>query len=262
MVFDIDKLNALIDQASGALSCDANCQKDQQIATLRQQIQVAVDNQKNAPQRVNKAVQDYIVYSKGTPVFNSYQVDSFTEEAQEDIKKYTAQFEDIVAQTQINLDSYKSLLLNYTNLSTSYEQYYAENERLRQQLNKANSDTNTNQRKTFYEDENIKSLDYYYSIIRFFYIIVIVVYCYFFLSGSFSLFSFWLKLIVLIVMITYPFFSTRLLNGFIWLYLKIVSVLPSMPFKKREAFQTGTAMTRQSNTGYRKGKLSGQPTPT
>ena len=262
MVFDINKLNALIEQASGALSCDANCQKDQQIASLRQKIEEAVDNQKYAPQRVNKAVKDYIVFSKGTPVFNDYQTDTLTKEAQEDVKNYTAQFEDIAAQTQTSLDSYKSLLLNYTNLSTSYEQYYAENQRLLQQFNKATSDTNTNQRKTFYEDENIKSLDYYYSIIRFLYVIVLVVYCYFFISRSFSLFSFWLKLIVLIVMIAYPFVSTRLLNGFIWLYLKIVSVLPSMPFQRRETFQTGTTMTRQSNTGYRKGKLSGQPTPT
>jgi hypothetical protein len=262
MVFDISKLNALIDQASNVLSCDANCQKDQQIASLRQQIQVAVDNQKNASQRINKAVQDYIVYSRGTPVFNSYQADLFTEEAQEDIKKYTKQFEDIVAETQINLDSYKSLLLNYTNLSTSYDQYYAENKQLQQQLNKANSDTNTNQRKTFYEDENIKSLDYYYSIIRFFYIIVIILYCYFFLSGSFSLFSFWPKLIVLIIMIAYPFFSTRLLNACIWLYLKIVSVLPTMPFQKRETFQTGGGMTRQTGTGPSARKIDGQPTLT
>lgn len=262
MVFDINKLNLLIDQASGVLSCDANCQKNQQITLLRQQIQEAVDNQKYAPQRVNKAVKDYIVYSKGTPVFNEYQVSSLTTEAEDDVNKYKAQFQDILNQTNTNLDSFKSLLLNYTNLSTSYEQYYAENKRLLQQVNKANSDTNTNQRKTFYEDENIKSLDYYYSIIRFFYVIVLVVYCYFFISRSFSLFSFWPKLIVLIVMIAYPFVSTRLLNGFIWLYLKIVSVLPTMPFQKREPFQTGTTMTRQSNTGYRKGKLSGQPTPT
>ncbi len=262
MVFDINKLNVLIEQASSVLSCDANCQKDQQITLLRQQIQEAVDNQKYAPQRVNKAVKDYIVYSKGSPVFNEYQETSLTKEAEEDVKEYKAQFQDILDQTKTNLDSYTSLLLNYTNLSNSYEQDYAENKRLLQQFNKANSDTNTNQRKTFYEDENIKSLDYYYSIIRFFYIIVLIVYCYFFLSRSFSLFSFWAKLIVLIVMIAYPFFSTRLLNACIWLYLKIVSVLPTMPFQRRETFQTGGGMTRQTGTGPSARKIDGQPTPT
>lgn len=262
MVFDINKLNALIDKASRVLSCDANCQRNQQIASLRQKMQVAIDNKQNAPQRLDKAVKDYIVYSKGAPVFNDYQATTLKAEAKQNVVDYKAKYDDVAKQIQINLTTYSGLLVNYNNLLYSNQQYEAENKKLNDEFKKANSDTNTNQRKTFYENENIDSLNYYYSIIRFIYVIVIIVYCYLFIRGSFSRFSFRAKIIVLVLLIVYPFVSTRLLNFFLMIYSKIVSVLPTMPFKKREGYQTGTSMTRQTGTGYGKRQLQGQPTPT
>jgi len=232
MVFDVNKLNALIEKASNVLSCDANCQKNEQIVALRQKIKEAVDNQTNASQNIDNAVKDYIIYSKGAPVFKTYESESLNTDADSNAADYQKKFDTLVQETTTNLDSYSTLLLNYKNVNNSYLMYTDEYIRLLKQVNEITGDVDTNNRKTYYEDENIKSLDYYYSIFRLVYIIVVCVFIYLFFRGSYSAYSFWPKLIVLGLLIANPFFATRLLTFFINLYNQIVQVLPNLPYKK------------------------------
>jgi hypothetical protein len=61
------------------------------------------------------------------------------------------------------MNTYDTNLTNAINLLDSYTNYVDENKDLKKQLDQMGGDIDTNDRKTYYEDEAIDSLNYYYS---------------------------------------------------------------------------------------------------
>ncbi len=123
------------------------------------------------------------------------------------------------------LDTYENNRVNSINLLDSHENYKDENEKLKKQLANTSSDIQTNDRKTFYQNEASESLDSYYWILLSVYIVTVVGYavCWYMLPTTMSNPK---LLFLFICLVLYPLFSTRILQYIMYLYNLLLDFLP------------------------------------
>ena len=146
--------------------------------------------------------------------------DTFEETFNEDSDKIETQ-----------LDTYNGLFLNFKNVSELYEKYKKENDKLFNQLKNDTNNVLTNERKTYYEDQEIDNLKFFY-----FYILLVVyiicVVCFGFFSLRFpSQSSFIQKIIIFVFLIILPFISTFVLGKLINLVYEVYDLLPKNVYK-------------------------------
>ena len=100
-----------------------------------------------------------------------------------------------------------------------------ENDDLEKELRSTTSDILTNDRKTFYEDQGIDNLNFYYSFVRIIYIIIAIGFTVsmFMFPSQLTLFK---KIGIIVLLALYPFISTKVLSWVIQLYYAIINVLP------------------------------------
>jgi hypothetical protein len=139
--------------------------------------------------------------------------------------KYTTLYNE----TKANLDIYETNRNNSLNLFDSYNNYVSENKKLKKQVENTNTDIQTNDRKTFYEDEATETLNLYYSILLGLYIIIVFSFgvCWFVFPST----STNPKILFLFIcLILYPIFSTRILQYIMYLYNLLLDFLPKSAF--------------------------------
>lgn len=150
-------------------------------------------------------------------------------EAEKKVKDFQDAYNILFNQTKANLDIYETIRNNTINLFDSYNNYVSENKKLEKQLGDTHTDIQTNDRKTFYEDEATETLNLYYSILLGLYIIIVFSFavCWFvFPSKSTNP-----KILFLFIcLILYPIFSTRILQYIMYLYNLLLDYLPKSTF--------------------------------
>ena len=122
-------------------------------------------------------------------------------------------------------------LVPYFQISMLYISLYLnENDKLSKQLKNDSNDILTNERKTYYEDQEIGSLNGYYYILLVIYIIVVICFAIFSLiyPSQFSILS---KLILLLIFVALPFISTWILGKIIFLIYWLFGFLPKNIYK-------------------------------
>ena len=131
--------------------------------------------------------------------------------------------------TQIN--TYKGLFLNFTNIIELYEKYKVENAALLIKFKNLADDTLTNDRKTYYEDQKITDLkNFYFYFILTVYIIFVIAFAIFSLTYP-SDTNIKIKIGVFILLIILPFISTWILGMLIYLFYEIYNTLPKNVYK-------------------------------
>jgi hypothetical protein len=135
-------------------------------------------------------------------------------------------FNEAAANAKILMGAYDTNLTNAVNLLDSYTNYVNENNGLKQRLEQMDGDINTNDRKTYYEDEAIDSLNFYYSwmISIYFLLVSIFAICWVLFP---SLYSNTVKGFALLFFVIYPLFSTRMLKYIFYLYNQFLELLPN-----------------------------------
>ena len=123
------------------------------------------------------------------------------------------------------------MLVNYRNVVDLFKQYFTENNKLRKQLKDETNDVLTNERKTFYEDQQIDSLNgWYHYIILVIYIISVICFVIFSLIYPTQT-SLLTRFIILIFFIILPFISSWLLGHIIYIIYWIFGLLPKNVYK-------------------------------
>ena len=222
---DLDKLNNFIDQASNAISCDSNCQYDRKAQQLKQDMLKSQVNLKTAPNQLEQAKKNYFTFVKGETEYNDLLDKELHKTALQFTDKIKANFNKQVHLVQTKIDTYDGLSNNTRNINELYIHYKSENVKLKKLLNDTTIDIVTNDRKTFYEEQGINTLHYFYNILRVIYIIIIIS---FIVSIIFlpSRFNIYIKVIILVFLCVFPFISTKVIDFVVWLYLKAISILP------------------------------------
>jgi len=199
-----DQINTLISQSTDALTCGPNCQKTRTSDSLQQTYLNAQANVETAPVQLQEAERNYYTFTQGTAGYNAVRSNAVTQQATQATNTATTTF-------QTGVDSATSLTTTYNSLSSTYQntfdllkKYLEENSELQDEINEINTDTVTNDRKTYYESQGYDKLKSWYKLFMWIYIFLIIVYFIgLFLAGSG--YSFIAKFGILIALILYPF---------------------------------------------------------
>ena len=132
---------------------------------------------------------------------------------------------------QTQIEKYNSLFLNYENIVDLYKKYKRENEELFIELKDDTNDILTNDRKTYYQDQEVNSLNFYY----YYFLITVYIIC----VISFGVFSLMYpsqstttaKIIIFFILIALPFISTFILGIIIYLIYELYNLLPKNAYR-------------------------------
>lgn len=224
--FDINQLNSLLEQASDTILCNSDCQKERKSEKLKQKYLDSQTNLARAPHLVQVAQKKYIEFTEGTSAYNELLDSQLEEKAQIIADKFTETFDNEVDKITSQISSYDGILLSYNYAVELLRKYSTENAKLAIDLKNQANDVLTNERKTYYEDQGIESLKfYYYYFLLGIYIICVICFGIFVFIYP-SQYTFIVKIAILIFFIALPLFSTWVLGIFIYLTNTGLDLLP------------------------------------
>jgi len=230
---DMNKFNTLISQASDAVLCNSECRKQRETDKLKQNYLNSQTNLASAPNQVQVAQKNYVTFTEGPSGYNDLLDNQLQEKAQEIVNKFTEYFESDSKEITTQIDTYEGLLINFKNVAELYLNYKKENVQLIKDLKNETNDVLTNERKTYYEDQKIDGLKgFYYYILLGIYIICLIGFIIFSLMYP-SQSSWIIKLATFIGFIVLPFFSTWILEKFIYLIYTLYELLPKNVYSQK-----------------------------
>ena len=228
--FNLNNFNDLMSQANQLITCGPSCQQDQSLSQLQQNYLNAEANMVSAPQQFKSAQKAYYTYTKGQAGYNEYIDKELKAKADAIANQYQEKIDYDISSVKEKINTYQGLLVNFNNIIDLYKKYKTENNKLENNLKTKSSDILTNDRKTYYEDQGITSLNTYYSFLIGIYIFVVVV----FLLSIFLVktnVSFKVRFFVLFLMIIYPFVCYGLFHLLYKFYNNIKGIFPSNAYR-------------------------------
>ena len=220
------QFNTLISQASDAIMCNSECRKQREAEKLKQKYLNSQTNLASASNQVEDAQKNYVIFTEGESAYNDLQEHQLEEKAQVISDKFIENFNEEVIKIKSQINTYNGLLLNFKNVFELFRKYKKENIELFKELKEQTNDVLTNERKTYYEDQNINTLKTFYS----YFLLVIYIICVI-CFGLFSLIypsqiKFIIRLVIFIALIILPFFSSWILSMIIYLIHNLYNLLP------------------------------------
>jgi len=121
------------------------------------------------------------------------------------------------------INEYKDVLDTESNINDLLEQYKKEKQLLMDKLKNSTSDTLTNNRKTFYTDQENTTLDsYYFYLLIAYAIILVLIIIAGFITGKINL----RFIYIIIIFVLLPLVSTYLLSKIIFIFYVVYNWLP------------------------------------
>jgi hypothetical protein len=154
------------------------------------------------------------------------------QEAQELVDEYIKKYVEELSKIERQLTIYNTLLINLGNVDHLHEKYKKENNQLLKELKNKNNDILTNERKTYYEDQGIESLNLYYLYI-FWIIYVIAILCFIIFSLVYpTQTGLLIRILLLVIFIILPFISTWVLGKIIEFTYLLISFIPKNVYRE------------------------------
>ena len=220
------KFNKLMQQATDAILCDSACQFRRESNSLYQKYINSQTNLESAPSEFQTAQKNYVTFTEGENAYNELFTKDLTKKANEIVKKYEEKFVNKSTEIKTLIETYIAIIANYNNVVDLFIKYKKENNKLIKTIKIETNDILTNDRKTYYEDQQINILkNNYLYLFAFIYFIVIICFIvfYFIYPSKFT----WIKhLIIFIGLIALPFFSYWILAMFVFLAYKLYALFP------------------------------------
>jgi len=228
--FNINDFNNLITQANESISCGPSCMGQQKSQQLEKNYLDAETNVVNAPEQLFSAKKEYITYTQGESGYNQYIDNELQKKAETITSNYQTKFNNSVNAIKTNIQVYNGLLINFNNVVDLYKKYKKENNDLEKKLKITSSDTLTNDRKNYYEDQGINRLKMYYYSLLFIYVFIVFV----FLLSVFLVKTdvrMSIRLFILFLLILYPFVCFWGFNLLHKMLIYIKSYFPNNVYK-------------------------------
>lgn len=223
-----DQYNQFIQNYNQNASCDSECQQQQEAQQLKQNYLNAVNNLNNAPQEVQTTYQQYLNFTQGSGAYPQYQQSNLEQQAENISTEYQANFNNEMNNVKTLLSTYTGLYNNYKNIYDLNKIYTKENYELQKDIDITNTDTLTNDRKTFYENQATESLKKYYIFFSIVYGIVIMYYLRNMIKYNYHTPT---AVGFLLLLIIYPFISLWLSLRLISFYNFLLDLLPKNQYK-------------------------------
>ena len=226
----ISDVNKLLRQASKAIMCGPECQKNEKMSQLYQTYLDSKTNLINAPQKVEQSAKNYYMFAEGPQGYNDYLNKSLDEKSTEIVNVIEDQFNSNLKAGQSTLNMYSGVAVNYNSVMDLYDKYNAENIELERKYKNEANDIFTNDRKTYYANQGIDNLNYYYKALMYVYAFVVFIYfiLMFALKNESSLIK---KIIILICFVVYPFIIIPVYKAVLFRYNSIIAMFPKNVYK-------------------------------
>ena len=229
--FNINKLNSFLDSAQKTISCGPECQRQKTREDLKNKFTTAQSNLILAEPQYQVAKRNYYTYVSGQNGYDEMIENELNSKVDSMIEKFKEITDDEISKIKSQIQTYDGLLVNFRNIVDLYKQYKTENVKLYKQLKDETNDVLTNNRKTFYEDQENENLNnYYYYILLIIYLIVVICLIVFSLiyPSQTSLKS---RIILILLFVILPFIGTWVLGKFIYIVYWIFGLLPKNVYK-------------------------------
>jgi len=229
--FDLNKFNSFLDAASKTIACDSECQRLRTAQDLKTKYNQAKANLNLAEPQYQVAKSNYYTYTVGQGGYNEILENESNKKADDMVEKFNKIIDEEIAKIKSQLQTYNGLLINFRNVLDLYKKYKIENVKLFKQLKNETHDVLTNDRKTYYEDQENEILnDYYNYILLIIYIIVVICFIIFSLIYP-SQFSFKIRLFLILLFVGLPFIATWILGKIIFMIYWLYDLLPKNVYK-------------------------------
>lgn len=128
---------------------------------------------------------------------------------------------------QTTLDNYQASLDHFNNLKDTYNvyKYYSTNSKT------LDLDVQTNNRKTFYEEQGISNLNYYYEVLFYIYFFVFIAIIIALFTSQLN-YSMTINIIIIIAIIIYPFVSTSIFAYIMKFFTGVNNLFPTDIYTK------------------------------
>ena len=143
--YNLNQFNSFLQKATDAITCNSECQRNRTIDSLKQKFINAQTNIASANNQLQVAEKNYVTFAEGQGEYNE-------------------------------------ILINFKNVVDLYFHYKKENIKLFKKLKQETNDVLTNERKSYYINQESDTLSYFY-----FYFLLII---YIIIFISYFLFSF------------------------------------------------------------------------
>jgi len=217
----ITDFNNLLQEAAKSIMCGPECQQNKNKSDLYQKYLDAKTNMVNAPQMVEESAKKYYMYAEGPVGYNNYINQNLEQKFNIIKKEITTTFNNNLNNAKSNLELYKGISINYSYVLELYKYYLNDNKKLETKYKNTTADTLTNDRKTYYENQGIDTLYFYYKVIFFIYIIAAI--CLFGLNWNLTRLK---KFIILICLFLYPICIIPIIKFILWCYHKVIVLFP------------------------------------
>lgn len=224
------KIQQLINQAQSALLCGPECQNLRNIEELKQKYINAQTNVIAAPDLLQQAQKNYFTASQGVAGYNDVIEAELTKKATTIGDTMQSEFDKNIENARSLTDTYQSLEDQTRYLIDLKNKYIQENEELNKEINNIFNDINTNNRKTYYQEQNMTRINGWYTLYNVIYIILLVLFLAFILLAD-SKYSFKFKAFIFVLFLIYPWFANFIVFRIIMFFQHIISLLPKNIYK-------------------------------
>jgi len=233
-----NKINSMFSKLQKMVSCNGPCLEKREAEALKQKMQTAQTNIISGPSQLQVAEKNYVTFTAGGAAYNELYEKQLKEKADKAIEQYKEKYDEITEKIKKQIETYKGIFINFRNVADLYSKYKKENAELVKSLKNTTSDVLTNERKTFYQDQQVDVLKFYY------YYIILIIYC--ICIFCFAIFSLiypsktdWkIRLATFIGLLLLPFVSTWFLGLFIYIVYTIYELIPKNVYKEELDAQT------------------------
>lgn len=230
---DLSTFDAYIAEATEAITCDSACQIEREGERLRLLYTNAETNVASAGTQLSSAREEYIVYTQGSAAYSEMVDAELQEKAETIADAFSENFDVEVEKIHTQIDSLDTVVTSYDHAVELLNKYLIENNKFFKELKDESNDVLTNERKTYYENQQIDSLKFYYLyfLIGIYVICVICFIVFFFIYPS--QLSSMAKLFTVFAFIALPFCSTWILGIILFLAHKAYNMIPKNVYKNK-----------------------------
>ncbi len=227
--------NKLISKANASVLCGpgSDCYRNQEIDKLKKIYTDKQYNKKTAPEQLDDARKNYYVYAFGQPGYVKKETEILTKRVDEIIVQKTNVHKMSIQEINLFISSYDSAVSYKANLLLYLAKLYKENEVLSQEIIDSIADLKTSDRKVWYEDEQIKTIDMWVTILTGLYWMVFAIF-----AGLFLWNKMWnidkpfkyVYCVVLLLLAAWIYVGDYLVIKLLQLIQKLLTYLPKNVF--------------------------------
>ena len=226
-----NKVNNLINKANESVLCGpgSDCYKNQEIERLRKKYENKQSNKRTAPEQLDSARKNYYTYAFGQPGYIQKETEVLTRRVDKLIVEKTRVHKTSIEEINLFIQSYDSAVSYKKNLLLYLSKLYNENMELSQEIKDSIASLKTADRKVWYEDDQIKTIDTWVTVLKGLYWLIFAIF-----AGLFLYNKMWnidrpfkyVYCVVLLLLILWLYISDYIVVKVLHFVHKLVNYLP------------------------------------